>query len=141
MANETLGIDLLADEFGDLVVGADGDLAITTDGRTCLLQDAAALLETLPGDLFGHSEYGAGLPNLVGEDDGDEFADDVKRAIEDAFTFEDAVAGRIDPDSVEVDILTTNLGEQAQFNIVFAPSDDPENLMNLVWPNTTPSET
>ncbi len=141
MLNETLGIDLLVDEYGDLTVGSDGDVAVTTDGRTCLLQDTAALLDTLPGDLFGHPEYSAGLPNLVGEDDGDDFADNVKRAIEDAFAFEDAVAGRIDLDGVKVDISTANLGERAQFDIVFAPSDDPENPMNLVWPNTTPSET
>jgi hypothetical protein len=61
---ENLGVDLLLDDDGDLVVNPAGDLAITRDGRTCLLQDVRNLLDTLPGDLFGHPAYGAGVPRL-----------------------------------------------------------------------------
>lgn len=140
MLNPELGIDLLVDADGDLTVAPDGDLDITLDGRTCLMQDVAALLDTLPGELFGHAEYGAGLQNLVGEESEPGFENRIKRVVEDALIFEDSVAGRVDADSVAVTVTTSNLGQDASITVEFAPADDPENVLNLVWPNASQTE-
>ena len=89
---ENLGVDLLLDADGDLVVSPAGDLAITQDGRTCLLQDVRNLLDTLPGDLFGHPAFGAGVPRLFGEEDRPDFERLVVRAITDALACTAVVA-------------------------------------------------
>ena len=85
--NSNLGVDLLLDSGNDLQVNPDGDLTITPNGRVCLLQDIRNLLDTLPGDLFGHPEYGAGLHRLAGEEDRVDFDRLVIRAITDALTY------------------------------------------------------
>ena len=79
-----LGIALWLDADGDLAVAPDGDLAITPNGRVTLLQDVRDLLDTLPGDLFGHPTYGAGVARLFGEEDRPDFESLVIRAITDA---------------------------------------------------------
>ncbi|MCL4693342.1 MAG: hypothetical protein KJ060_12640, partial [Candidatus Hydrogenedentes bacterium] len=50
-----------------LAIGTDGDLALTPDGLTCFLQDVANVLDTEPGDLYAHVNYGAGLRRFLGE--------------------------------------------------------------------------
>jgi phage baseplate assembly protein W len=65
---EYLGTDVLFDADGDLVVSSTGDLTIV-QGRQCLLQDVRDRLETLPGDMFGHSSWGCGIGRLLGAPD------------------------------------------------------------------------
>ncbi len=129
---ENLGIDLLLDDDGDLQVGATGDLAITPDGRTTLLQDVHHLLDTLPGDLFGHPDYGAGVPRLFGEEDRPDFEQLVARAIADVLTYDPSVAPRIEPDSVQV--TADRSGREASFRVSFVPlGEDFTNRLNITW--------
>jgi len=136
---ENLGIDLMLDESGDLLVGATGDLAITPDGRTTLLQDVRNLLDTLPGDLFGHPDYGAGVPRLFGEEDRPDFEQLVARAIADALTYDPSVAPRIEPDSVVV--KPQHSEREASFHVSFVPLDeDFTNRINFVFHANITSE-
>jgi hypothetical protein len=137
---ENLGVDLLLDDDGDLVVNPAGDLAITRDGRTCLLQDVRNLLDTLPGDLFGHPAYGAGVPRLFGEEDRPDFERLVVRAITDALTYDQGVGPRIEPESTVVCPLSRT-GREAQFQVSFVPlGEEWTNRMNLVWLNPITAE-
>ena len=135
---ENLGVDLLLDDDGALLVSPSGDLAITQDGRTCLLQDVRNLLDTLPGDLFGHPAYGAGVPRLFGEEDRPDFERLVVRAITDALTFNQGVGPRIEPESIVVYPLPRT-GREAQFQVSFVPlGEEWTNRSNWVfqlgWP-------
>jgi len=133
MANENLGIDLLLDSSGDLVVGPTGDLLLTPTGRVCLLQDVRNLLDTLPGDLFGHPDYGAGLARLAGEEDRPDFERLVIRAITDALTYDEAVGPRIEPESIQVELVTRTLRE-AEFRVTFMPLENGYSTpANLIW--------
>ena len=130
---ENLGVDLLLDADGDLQVSPSGDLAITQDGRTSLLQDVQNLLDTLPGDLFGHPAYGAGVPRLFGEEDRPDFERLVVRAITDALTYDQGVGPRIELESIVVYALPRT-GREAQFQISFvALGEEWSNRQNLVW--------
>ena len=134
VAFENLGIDLLLDETGDLVVSTTGDLALTPDGRATLLQDVKHLLDTLPGDLFGHPNYGAGLPRLFGEEDRADHGDLVRRAIADALTYDPSVAPRIEPDSIDVNLVSDSDPRQPSFSVSFTPlGEDFTSRVNLVW--------
>jgi len=133
MANANLGIDLLLDD-GDLVIAPTGDLAVTPAGTTCLLQDLANLLDSLPGDLYGHAEYGAGVTRLVGEEDRPDFKDLVMRSISDALLYDDAVGPRIEPESVRVEALPSAQLRSASFRITFMPlGEEWTTPLNLVW--------
>jgi len=137
---ENLGVDLLLDDDGDLVVNSAGDLAITQDGRTCLLQDGRNLLDTLPGDLFGHPAYGAGVPRLFGEEDRPDFERLVVRAITDALTYDQGVGPRIEPESIVVYPLPRS-GQEAQFQVSFVPlGEEWSNRANLVWGSNASAE-
>ena len=68
MREDYLGTDVLFDTEGDLAVSATGDLVIV-QGRGCLLQDVRDRLETLPGDLFAHLDWGCGIKRLLGAPD------------------------------------------------------------------------
>ena len=130
---ENLGVDLLLDADGDLMVSPAGDLAITQDGRTCLLQDVRNLLDTLPGDLFAHPAYGAGVPRLFGEEDRPDFERLVVRAITDALTYDQGVGPRIEPESIVVYPLPRTRRE-AQFQVSFVPlGEEWTNRLNAVW--------
>ncbi len=129
---ENLGIDLLLDDDGDLHISATGDLAITPDGRTTLLQDVRHLLDTLPGDLFGHPDYGAGVPRLFGEEDRPDFEQWVARTIEDALTYDLSVGPRIKPDSIQV--TEERSGREASFRVSFVPIEEGfTNRLVFVW--------
>lgn len=130
---ENLGVDLLLDADGDLHLSPAGDLAITQDGRTCLMQDVRDLLDTLPGDLFGHPSYGAGVPRLFGEEDLPDFERLVVRAIKDALTYSQGVGPRIEPETITVYALPRS-GREAQFQVSFVPlGEEWTNRLNLVW--------
>ena len=127
-----LGIDLLLDDEGDLVIDPTGDLAVTPSGRVTLMQDAKNLLDTLPGDLFAHPEYGAGVLRLFGEDDRPDFEALVTRAITDALQYDLSVAPRINPDSIQV--TSERDGQQVTFTVSFLPiGEDETSQINLVW--------
>ena len=68
MREDYLGKDILFDLDGDLAVGLTGDL-LCISGRECLLQDVRDQLETLPGDLFAHGNWGCGIGRLLGAPD------------------------------------------------------------------------
>ena len=130
---ENLGVDLLLDVDGDMMVSPAGDLAVTHDGRTCLLQDVRNLLDTLPGDLFGHPAFGAGVPRLFGEEDRPDFERLVVRAITDALTYDQGVGPRIEPESIVVYPLPRT-GREAEFQVSFVPlGEEWTNRMNWVW--------
>ena len=139
-----LGIDLWLDADGDLAVAPDGDLAITPNGRVTLLQDVRDLLDTLPGDLFGHPTYGAGVARLFGEEDRPDFEALVTRAITDSLTYDPSVAPRIELDSIEVRPTTGASPREAAFSVSFIPiGEEWTSRMNLVWgsnlgPDTNP---
>ena len=129
-----LGIDLWLDADGDLAVAPDGDLAITPNGRVTLLQDVRDLLDTLPGDLFGHPAYGAGVARLFGEEDRPDFESLAIRAITDALTYDPSVAPRIEPDSIKVRPTTGASPREAEFSVSFVPlGEEWTNALNLVW--------
>ncbi len=127
-----LGIDLLLDDDGDLVVGPDGDLELTPDGSTTLLQDVENLLDTLPGDLFGHPSYGAGVARLFGEENSSDFEALAIRAISDALAYDPSVAPRIKTESISVSALRGS--REIRFNVSFkALADGVTSRLNLVW--------
>ena len=119
-----LGIDLKTGASADLALTLRGDLALTTNGRETLAADLRHLLDTLPGDLFGHPTYGAGLARLLGEEDHVSFVPTVQRAISDALIYETAVASRIEPESVEVKVLARPDGRSAAFRVSFSTLDE-----------------
>jgi hypothetical protein len=134
---ENLGCDLLLDSTGDLMVGTGGDLVLTPNGRVCLLQDVANLLETLPGDLFSHPTFGAGLPRLLGEEDRPEFEALAGRAISDALTFDGSVGPRLEPESIEVKVTRLAEGDPqrvARISVSFQALGETWTCrLNLVW--------
>ena len=129
--NDNLGTDLLL-ENGDLVISPTGDLALTPDGRVCLLQDIAHLLETIPGDLYGHSEYGAGIGRLFGEENR-KIESRIARAVEDALNFSGAVAGRIVKGSARVKSTRLTDSEMEVKITLQAIEGDQVSPLNLVW--------
>ena len=130
---ENLGTDILLLN-GDFQVGPTGDLTITQDGRTCLLQDCQSLLETLPGDLFYHPGYGAGVPRLCGEEARSNFEALVVRAITDALTYDEGVGPRIEPNSIVVYAVTPALRREASFQVsVIAIGEEWTNRLNWVY--------
>ena len=68
MREDYLGTDIQFDQGGDLAVSPTGDLVLA-HGNNCLLQDVRDQLETLPGDLFSHEDWGCGITKLLGAPD------------------------------------------------------------------------
>ena len=128
-----LGCDLLLDEDGDLAISVTGDLALTPNGRVCLLQDIADLLETLPKDLFGHPEYGAGIGRLFGESYKAGFVRHVERAVRDALINDPSVAPRLLPETVQVDMERCSDTELSVSIQASAISDGQIVPLNFVW--------
>ena len=62
---EYLGKDILFDEEGDLMVSPSGDLE-TISGLNCLKQDLRDRLETMPGDLYAHPDWGCNIRTMLG---------------------------------------------------------------------------
>ena len=100
-SNQHLGIDLILDNDGELVISPSGDLAITENGRQSLLQDIKYLLETMPGDLFSNKEYGTGLGRLLGNENEKNQKKLIKRAISDALIYNQSIASRIEPEEIK----------------------------------------
>jgi len=132
-AYPNLGCDLLLDQDGDLAIAVTGDLALTPNGRVCLLQDIADLLETLPGVLFGHSEYGAGIGRLFGESYKPGFVRHVERAVRDALINDHSVAPRLLSQTVKVDMEKFSDTELSVAIAASAISDGQIVPLNFVW--------
>lgn len=130
--NLNLGIDLLTGDDNDLVIGNDGDLALTANGIQTLLQDIAHFLVSLPGDLYGHVDYGAGVINLVGEND-IRMEQRIKRAVEDGLYFGEPFVGRIVQGSINVGTVTVDLVNIEVEISLQAIDDDLISDLNLVW--------
>jgi len=128
-----LGCDLLLDEDGDLAISVTGDLALTPRGSVCLLQDIAGLLETLPGDLFGHPEYGAGIGRLFGESYKAGFVRHVERAVRDALVNDPSVAPRLLPETVQIEMERYSDTELSVSIRASAISDGQIVPLNFVW--------
>lgn len=128
-----LGCDLLLDADGDLAISITGDLALTPRGTACLLQDIADLLETLPGDLFGHPEYGAGIGRLFGENHRAGFVRHVQRAVRDALINDPSVAPRLLPETVRVEMQRASDRELSVSIQASAISGDQIVPLNFVW--------
>ena len=65
MNYEYLGKDILFDEDGDLMVSPSGDLE-TVSGLECLQQDLRDRLETIPGDMYAHPDWGCNIRTMLG---------------------------------------------------------------------------
>ena len=65
MNHDYLGKDILFDEDGDLSVSPSGDLQMAS-GLECLQQDLSDRLETMPGDLYAHPDWGCSIRLLLG---------------------------------------------------------------------------
>lgn len=134
-----LGLDLLLGTDGDLVVGPDGDLVVISDGCSTLLQDVENLLDTLPGDLFAHPSYGAGVVRLFGEENSSDYEALAIRAISDALSYDPSVAPRIKTESIEVKAVRT--GREISFSVSFQPlAEGVTSKLNLVWNSNISSE-
>lgn len=65
---ELFGVDLALSEDGDLVVDASGDLALSS-GVACIRDDIRARAYTARGTLLEDADWGAGLPDLLQDDE------------------------------------------------------------------------
>ena len=102
--NEHLGIDLRWED-DDLVADVDGDLGITTDGRQTLGQDLKNLIIMRRGDLFSHPDEGGDAESKIGQTASKADKTRLNRAIVDACLYSDSLGPRIQPDTLEIDIV------------------------------------
>jgi len=110
-----LGVDILFDVEGDLVVGRSGDLEMAV-GRDCLLQDVRDRLGTLPGDIYGHQDWGCRIGLLLGASD-----TPLNRALANRYlreALEDEP--RIESESISI-IPLAFTSEEKRFEIHFRP--------------------
>lgn len=126
-----LGNDVLWED-DDLVLSPTGDVSTTMNGRTTLLQDVENGLNLIPGELFGHSETGAGLRRIPGQDDQNSI---VIRAIDDFLRYDSMVCYRIDAESITIERLSDEEAEyEGKYLVSFIPiGEDESSRMNLVW--------
>jgi len=121
-----LGIDILFDVDGDMAVSSTGDL-VTVNGGNCLLQDVLDRLETLPGDLFAHSNWGCGIGRLLGVPDTPLNRALAVRYIRYALEAEP----RIDDSSISIKPLIFN-SEEKRFEINFSTVNG-INPASIIW--------
>ena len=115
MRDAYLGIDLLFDADGDLVVSRTGDIELVT-GRDCLLQDVRDRLNTLPGDLYAHPDWGCRIGRLLGALDTPLNRALAVRYLRDALEEEP----RIEKESISITPLAFSQ-EEKRFEIRFMP--------------------
>jgi len=126
MRDDYLGTDILFDVNGDLSVSATGDLVIL-QGRDCLLQDVRDRLETLPGDLFAHGNWGCGIGRLLGAPDTPLNRALAVRYIRYALEAE----SRIEDSSISIKPLVFN-SEEKRFEINFSPVNG-IGVESMIW--------
>ena len=126
MREDYLGTDVLFDADGDLAVSATGDLVIV-QGRDCLLQDVRDRLETLPGDLFAHSDWGCGIKKLLGAPD-----TPLNRALSIRYLrYALEAEPRIEDNSISIKPLVFN-SEEKRFEISFKSVNGISNE-SMIW--------
>ena len=113
-SNNHLLLDLILDDSGDLMISPSGDLSITSDGRKCLLQDIKHYIETIPGDLFSHPEYGSGIKRLLG--DSQTTQELLIKSISTALLYNPVILSRINPTKI---IFKINKNSQSELTIEF----------------------
>ena len=121
-----LGVDILFDADGDLVVNQSGDLGVAM-GRACLVQDVRDRLGTLPGDLYSHPDWGCCIGRLLGSSD-----TPLNRALANRYlreALEDEP--RIEPESISITPLVFS-AEEKKFEIRFTPVGGASSE-SLVW--------
>ena len=109
-SNTHLLLDLILDESGDLKISSSGDLSVTSDGRKCLLQDIKHILETMPGDLYAHPEFGSGIKRFSGEDlviNKNVLIKSIKAAL----FYNKGIISRIDPSKISFNIFENTESE------------------------------
>ena len=126
MNDAYLGIDLLFDDEGDLVVSQTGDLGLAV-GRACLRQDIQDRLGTLPGDLYAHPDWGCRIGRLLGAPDTPLNRALAVRYLRDALEDEP----RIEKESISITPLAFNT-EEKRFEIRFTPIGS-ATQESLVW--------
>ena len=126
MNKDYLGTDILFDEEGDLVVSTSGDLE-TVSGLDCLKQDLRDRLETIPGDLFAHPDWGCNIHTMLGA-----LSSNLNRALAVRYLrlaiLDDP---RIRKETVQVIVREFNT-EQKTFEIRFVPKGS-ATQQSLVW--------
>jgi len=126
MTSEYLGTDILFDADGDFLVSPTGDLTLVR-GNDCLLQDVCDRLETAPGDLYSHPDWGCRIKELLGAPDSP-----LNRALAVRYLKLAILAdNRIKTESLQISVL--NFGnEYKEFEIRFTArnSSTPD---SLVW--------
>jgi len=130
--NAHLGVDLILGDDGELVLSPSGDLAVTQDGRVALAQDIRHVLESLPGDLFSHPEFGAGLGRLLGGEQRNH-EERIARAVTDALVYHPSISSRLKTNTAKVSVSTLGPVEfQVRIEAEPAGADSPLRL-NLVF--------
>ena len=121
-----LGVDVLFDDDGDLALGRNGDLELAV-GRNCLLQDVRDRLGILPGDLYGHPDWGCRVGLLLGASD-----TPLNRALANRYLREALEAEpRIEAESISITPLAFT-SEEKRFEIRFKPVNG-RVQESLVW--------
>ena len=126
MNREYLGKDILFDDEDDMVVSATGDLELVT-GLDCLKQDLRNRLETIPGDLYSHTDWGCSVRTMLGA-----LSSPLNRALAVRYlrlaVLDDP---RIRKETVQVIVREFNT-EQKSFEIRFVPKGS-SSQQSLVW--------
>ena len=121
-----LGTDILFDEEGDLVVSPSGDLEMVS-GLDVLKQDLRDRLETIPGDLYSHSDWGCNIRTMLGA-----LSSPLNRALAVRYlrlaVLDDP---RIRKETVQV-LVREFTNEQKSFEIRFVPKGS-ASQQSLVW--------
>jgi len=126
MNQEYLGTDIAIDTDGDLLVGPTGDFVLVTE-YDCLRRDILDRLNTIPGDLWNHNDWGCQAGKMLGAKDTPLNRALIARHIRMALEAEP----RINSESIV--IRTQNLTQEEKiFHIEFRPigSSYPN---SLVW--------
>lgn len=130
--NTHLGTDLILGDDGELVLSPSGDLAVTQDGRDALAQDIRHLLESLPGDLFSHPEFGAGVARLLGAEQNNH-EQRIARTVTDALVYHPSIASRLKANTIRVSVSALGPVE-FQVRVEAEPtSADSQSPLNLVF--------
>lgn len=128
-----LGNDLLLDSDDDLVFFSN-DVKRTMNGLITLRQDTQGVFDTVPGNLFGHPNYGNSAIRLWGENYSDEWVNLMIRALTNAVTYNSAIYNRLKKDTIKITEKETSTPRSPRFNVSAETIADGETRpFNLVW--------
>lgn len=92
--------DILVDDDGDLVVGANGDLQLAAPSRTAI-QDVAFRVRTQHNDFLPHPLIGANLSIMLGEPNNRRNGDRMRSLVQKALIRD----GRFRPEVLNVEVV------------------------------------